>query len=926
MYFRTPMLIFIIMIAVLVLLSSCTATTDSSKGLEDAKWIVLGRYPNNFAEDGSCEGFKYDHLDKYGGEAALSSLESERLPDKAGVSAKHQDGYLDLANLFNNAEWSVAYIYTEFSSAGGEWFLHAGSDDGLKLWLNGELIVDDHTHRAITPHDAVTRVNLREGKNRILAKVCQGTGGWAASLKLYDGKQQNDYIASVGPTSLSVKLESSFAEPGQTISFRANLSPQTGENVPVRFHLLDQENNIITEAAGRTGERAEFKLPTEASGILTITASFSSSSSSSDKASESAQTKCLVGDPQVIFTSVAQEAREFAAAFSLASGSNSSYTSASGLQDMPDIAESLTFLADRLEAKLHPSLISDELKINAVGFIKDILDAANSDKNGYEALTGYRQWAYRSQIDNSLQPYSLYVPQSYDPNKQYGLIVCLHGYSGNDYDGALHLAELAPADMLIVSAYGRGDAYYESVAEQDVIDVMDRVIASYSIDPDRVYLTGISMGGLGTWKIGQLYPERFAAIAPFCGWTGTELLENLGGLGTFIVHGDQDTTVPINMDRAAAEILEKTGNPVTYIEIQGGSHSAWSEWSRTTDPRKLFEFFRSFTRNPSPEHIKALIPTVRYGQKYWIKVTELDTSASSNKATLNNPGGFTQAFPEPGTIEAQRVGNSELTITTDRIRAFDIDLALAGIDLSKTVKISVNNQIHEVDPSSGNISFHLISDGIWNVDSSARRAGLASHDGDGVAGLFTRPLIIVYGTSGTQRKDVLEAGARRLADWSWTTSVPIGVKTGSFRVKADTELTDKEISENNLILIGNSSENAITARIAGAFKPYYSEGKISVNGTVYDRSGLCVTIPNPLAPEQIVTYFDIPQDFLLSQSEIMRWFRFFPSRLRSSQITEEGSYPVFCPDVMVLTQNPDIYSWSGWFDRNWENLAGSSRQ
>ncbi len=927
MYFKLPVLIFIIMITFLFLFSSCTATTNSSMGLDDAEWIVLGEYPNSSSQDGSCQGFKYDFLDEFGGEASLSSPDSEAPADKAGIQASHTNGYLDLGKLFNNTEWSLAYIFTEFNSTGGEWFLHAGSDDGLRLWLNGELIIDDHAHRSISQHDAVRRVHLREGKNRILAKVCQGSGEWAASLMLYDEKQQKDYIASVGPASLSLTLDSRFAEPGQAISFTASLSPQTGDKVPVLFKLLDQDNNIIAEATGRTDERTEFTLPAGAAGIFTITAS-SPSSDETIEAMDIVNARCLVGDPEAIFASVALEAREFASSYALATGSGSPYPSASGLRDTPDIAESLTFLADRLEGKLHSSLISDELKVDAVKFIRDILDAANSGEDGYRTLTGYRQWAYRSQIDNSLQPYSLYIPQSYDPEKQYGLVVCLHGYSGNDYDGALHLAKLAPEDLLVVSAYGRGDVYYESLAEQDVLDVMDMVMAAYPIDPDKVYLTGTSMGGLGTWKVGQLYPERFAAIAPFCGWTGDELLDNLGNLGTFIVHGDNDTTVPIYMEKSAAAKLEKAGSPVTYTEIRGGSHSAWTEWSRTTDPRKLFEFFRSFVRNPSPEHIKARIPTVRYGQKYWISVTELDTSGNLDyplkKAELNVSGSFPRALPEPGTIEAQRMGNSELTITTDRVRAFDIDLALAGIDLSKPAKITIDNQPHEIDPSSGNISFHLISEGIWKINGSTRRTGLASHDGDGVAGLFMKPLIIVYGTMDSQRKDALEAGARQLADWSWTTSVPIGVKTGSFCVKADTELTEAEIDANNLILIGNSSENAITARITEVFRPYYSKEKISVNGVIYDRSGLCVTRPNPLAPERIVACFDIPRDFLGSQSEVVQWFRFFPFRMRNAQITETASYPAFCPDVMVLTQHPGTDVWSGWFDRDWENLVGSS--
>lgn len=916
MHFRTSALILIITIAIPFLLSSCTTSTDSFYSLENAKWIVLGQYPNSVTEDSSCSGFKCDYLNEFGGEAALSSPESEKLPDKAGITAKHTNGYLDLGKLFSNAQSSLAYIYSEFDSTGGEWFLHAGSDDGLRLWLNGELIIDDHAHRSLSPHDAVIRVNLREGKNRILAKICQGSGEWAASLKLYDEKQQNDYIASVGPTSLSIALNSSFAEPGQTISFKANLTPQTGDTVPVFFNLQDQHNNTIAEATGRTGESAEFTLPTGASGILTITASISSSSPSYDETMEDAKALCLVGAPDIIFSSSALEARKFASAYNL--------------QNNRCFAESLTFLADRLEGKLHSSLSSDESKILAVGFIEDILDAANSGETGYQALTGYRQWAYRSNIDNTLQPYSLYVPADYDPNKKYSLIVQLHGYSGNDYDGGLHLANLAPADMFIVSVYGRGDMYYESLAEQDVLDVMERIEEYYTIDPDRIYLTGNSMGGLGTWKIGQLYPERFAAIAPFCGWTGTELLKNLGNLGTFIVHGDSDTTIPVYMDRSAAEKLEKSGYPVTYTEIPGGNHSAWADWSTLNDPRKLFEFFNSNVRNPSPENIRATIPTARYGRKYWVNVTELDTSGNLDyplkRANSNDSISFPRYLPKPGTIEAQRNGNSEIAITTNRIRAFSIDLSLSGIDLSKTARIVIDGQKHEIDPTSGNVSFQISSSGIWNFNYNIGIAKLARHDGDGVAGLFMKPVIIVYGTMDAQRRKILESGARQLADWSWTETMPIGVKTGSFFVKADTELTEEDIANNNLILIGNSSENVFTARIAEAFTPFYLDGKISVNGNTYEGSGLCVTRPNPLAPEHVVTCFDIPDDFLASQADTIQWFRFFPLRMRNAQISEAASYPAFCPDVMVLTQHPGIDAWSGWFDRNWEDLEGQAQK
>lgn len=928
MNLNSPLFALLNAIVILFSLSSCATSTNRYTEFDDAKWIVLGQYPNPAAEDGSCTGFRHDYLEAFGGEATLSSPDSDPLPRNAGIRTKHNEGFLDIGSLFRNAQWSVAYVYTEFDSAGGEYFLHAGSDDGLRLWLNGELIIDDHEHRSISPHDAVRRITLREGKNRILAKICQGTGEWALSLKLYDEKQQKDYLSSISSASLTVVPDSSFIQPGQAISFRAKLSPQTGNSVPVRFHLLDEKKSVVAELTGQTEVPAEFFIPMKASGLFTIRASLP------DGTANEAEAKFLAGDRDTIFASVAQEARKSA--------------SDRKFQSIPCISESLLFLADRLEGKLHPSLSSDELKIHTVGFIKDILAAVNSCDVGYQAnnglnnardhtlngqhnpvyqaLTGYRQWAYRSEIDKSLQPFSLYIPSDYNPEKKYGLIVQLHGYSGNDYEGGIHLADLAPSDMFIVSAYGRGDVYYESLAEQDVLDVMDIIMDNYPIDPDRVYLTGNSMGGLGAWKIAQRYPDRFAAIASFSGWTGTELLDNLGNLAIFVAHGENDTEVPVHMDRIAVEILKKAGYNVTYYEIPGGGHSAWKGWTSTNDPQKLFDFFRSYTRNPSPEYIKAIIPTVRYGRHYWVTISELDTAGDEDyhykKASLLEFGGISQSLPMPGKIEAKRIGNSEINVTTSRIRTFSIDIPLSGIDLSKPTRIVIDGQKHEINPLEKKISFSIRSDGNWEISNNVSRTKIAPHDGDGVAGLFMKPVIIVYGTMDIKRKESLEAGARQLADWSWTEAVPIGVKTGSFRVKADTELTGRDIAENNLILIGNSKENSFTSRISEVFAPYYSNGKISINGKTFEGNGLCVTRPNPLAPERLVACFDIPSDFLSSKVDIIQWFRVFPYRMRYVHISESATYPAFCPDVMVLSKYPDVDVWSGWFDRNWENLKG----
>ncbi len=195
-------------------------------------------------------------------------------------------------------------------------------------------------------------------------------------------------------------------------------------------------------------------------------------------------------------------------------------------------------------------------------------------------------------------------------------------------------------------------------------------------------------------------------------------------------------------------------------------------------------------------------------------------------------------------------------------------------------------------------------------------------EGGGVADLFTQPLIIVYGTQNTERAPILEAAACELADWSIRPSISIGVKSGTFKVKADTELTKEEMASHNVLLFGTPEENSISSLYSKELEPYYQDGDIFVGGKKYMENGLCLTIPNPQIPGRILGYMDISRN-IQNVSAARQYFLNFQFRLRNSYINELMGTPTFCPDVFVMTQSPMSDAWSGWFDRYWENLQGT---
>jgi predicted peptidase len=102
--------------------------------------------------------------------------------------------------------------------------------------------------------------------------------------------------------------------------------------------------------------------------------------------------------------------------------------------------------------------------------------------------------------------------------------------------------------------------------------LLDEIIQKYSIDSKRVYLTGHSMGGRGTWYLAYKYPERFAAIAPMSGASDITWAQRLKHMPIWAFHGRDDQTVPISETEAMVRALRVTGNVVRFTQLTGRGH------------------------------------------------------------------------------------------------------------------------------------------------------------------------------------------------------------------------------------------------------------------------------------------------------------------------------------------------------------------
>jgi predicted peptidase len=199
-------------------------------------------------------------------------------------------------------------------------------------------------------------------------------------------------------------------------------------------------------------------------------------------------------------------------------------------------------------------------------------------------------------------PCQVYVPSNYDASHAWPVVLFLHGAGERGDDGLLHTAVgIAPAIRLhperfagvVVMPQAPRESFWGGPPGDAALAALDRTCAEFNVDPRRHYLTGLSMGGHGSWFLAYRYPERFAAALIICGFVGDRpnrpsmvpsgdgtpyqrMAARVKSVPIWIVHGEADAAVPVAESRAMADALGALGADVRYTELPGTDHDSWT--------------------------------------------------------------------------------------------------------------------------------------------------------------------------------------------------------------------------------------------------------------------------------------------------------------------------------------------------------------
>lgn len=300
--------------------------------------------------------------------------------------------------------------------------------------------------------------------------------------------------------------------------------------------------------------------------------------------------------------------------------------------------------------------------------------------------------------------YALYVPKSYDPQRAYPLVLCLHGmgFTGDSYLERW-TKRLGEKFLLACPTVAMGQ-WWTPLGEALVLAVLQEVVSQYHIDSNRIMLTGMSNGGIGAYLIGMHHADRFAAVSPMAGGIPNEifpLLANFQQTGVYIIHGSKDQIMPVTLSREVNAYFGKIGFSVIYREHDKTHTMAGGHFFPREEVPALVGWFSNQQRDPYPKEIQSVRDIDHLNRFYWTKINHVSEDLASVYSSVLSHEEAGRVKEGKFAILSGKIHGNTIELETQRVQRLTLYLHSNLVDLTKPVLVIANGQQRfegKVDP------------------------------------------------------------------------------------------------------------------------------------------------------------------------------------------------------------------------------------
>lgn len=543
-----------------------------------------------------------------------------------------------------------------------------------------------------------------------------------------------------------------------------------------------------------------------------------------------------------------------------------------------------------------------------------------------EAVTSTDKYSrtFISDIDGSLQYFAV-APQTGGIKKGNALFLSVHG-AGVEAIGQARAYQSKDWGTIITPTNRRPRGFnWEDWGRLDALEVLALGRQIVHPDPSKVYLTGHSMGGHGTWFLGATYPDKWAAIAPCAGYPTLkgygsadglvpdssndkieqvllrasnqsdvpQLATNYKPLGVYIFHGDADRVVSVNYARQMKKQLADFHADMSYYEYPGGEH--WFG-DISVDWKPLFDYFKWHQRKPdSSVHVidfKTANPGIS-SSYYWARIVQQQQPLKYSRIQLRRD-----------------MAKSTINGSADNTRMISFDLSDFGNNKKVTIKLNDTELSHTTRSSNDSIVLQNI-DGKWSQASMPSADKKGPHRYGTFKDAFNYRMVFVYGTKGTKEENEWSLHKAKYDAETWYYR-----GNGAVEIISDKEYSLQAYKDRGVIIYGNKTTNAAYALLLQDSPIQIERNRITAGSKEWTGDDLAAYFVRPIKGSSNASVAVIAGTGLKGMN----------AATANQYFAGASGFPDFMIFKLdMLLKGPSAIEAAGFFDNDWNLTEGSAQ-